>query len=210
MAANMILKRGFSVSSTLAAAQQSVKVPVQVHGVEGRYASALYTAAYKQKSLDAIEKDLSKVKGLYESSQKFKEFVLNPTIRANKRREAIQKITKELGVSKESANFIGVLAENGRLNKLEAVINSFETIMRAHKGELFVEITSAEKLSKKHEDALSDALKKFATQGQQLHVTFAVKPSIVGGLVVTIGDKYIDLSIASKIKKYTESLQTAI
>lgn len=72
MAANMILKRGFSVSSSLAAAQQSVKVPVQVHGVEGRYASALYTAAYKQKSLDAIEKDLSKVKGLYESSQKFK------------------------------------------------------------------------------------------------------------------------------------------
>ena len=30
----------------------------QVYGVEGRYASALYSAASKQKSLDAVEKDL--------------------------------------------------------------------------------------------------------------------------------------------------------
>ena len=146
-------------------------------------------------------------------------------MKAHKKRSAVQAISKNLGVSKETANLIDLLAENGRLSKLEAVINSFETIMRAHKGELFVEVTSAEvcsrfsflasqvhfqPLSKKHESALSDALQKFAKSGQKLHITFNTKPSIVGGLVVTIGDKYVDLSIASRIKKYTEALETAI
>lgn len=36
------------------------------------------------------------------------------------------------------------MAENGRLNKFEDVADSFETIMRAHRGEIFVQITSAE------------------------------------------------------------------
>jgi F-type H+-transporting ATPase subunit O len=31
---------------------------LQVHGVEGRYAAALYSAAHKQKSLEAVEKDM--------------------------------------------------------------------------------------------------------------------------------------------------------
>uniref|UniRef100_A0A7E4ZVZ4 Oligomycin sensitivity conferral protein n=1 Tax=Panagrellus redivivus TaxID=6233 RepID=A0A7E4ZVZ4_PANRE len=208
MAANMMLKRGLSMSSVVAA--QVVKTPVQVHGVEGRYASALYTAAYKQKSLETVEKDLQQVKNLYQSNKQFKEFVLNPTTKANARKAAVAAITKSLGVGNETSNLVTVLAENGRLAKLEAVINSFETIMRAHKGELFVEVTSAEPLAKKHTTALTDALSKFATSGQKLHVTFNVKPNIIGGLVVTIGDKYVDLSIASKIKKYTESLESAI
>lgn len=42
--------------------------------------------------------------------------------------------------------FVGVLAENGRLNKLKSVFSSFESIMRAYRGEVFVEVTSAEVL----------------------------------------------------------------
>lgn len=37
-----------------------------------------------------------------------------------------------------------MLAENGRLSNLQAVIASFETIMRAHRGEVAVDVVSAE------------------------------------------------------------------
>ncbi|VDL85024.1 unnamed protein product [Nippostrongylus brasiliensis] len=103
-----------------------------------------------------------------------------------------------------------LLAENGRLSRLEAVVSSYEHIMRAHRGELFVQVTSAEPLSKSHESALNDALHKMAKSGQKLNVTYAVKPSIMGGLIVTIGDKYVDLSIASRVKKLTETLVASV
>jgi len=36
-----------------------------------------------------------------------------------------------------------------------------------------------------------------------------VDPSIIGGLIVSIGDKYVDMSIATKVKLYTDVIQTA-
>lgn len=38
-----------------------LKPPIQVFGLEGRYATALYSAASKQKKLDQVEKELTRV-----------------------------------------------------------------------------------------------------------------------------------------------------
>jgi F-type H+-transporting ATPase subunit O len=37
-----------------------------------------------------------------------------------------------------------------------------------------------------------------------------VNPALLGGMIVNVGDKYVDMSLASKIKKYTEVLKTAV
>ncbi|ETN70087.1 hypothetical protein RB195_005474 [Necator americanus] len=203
-----MLKRSFSMSA--AAFSGLVKAPVAVHGIEGRYAAALYSAAHKQKNLEQVDKDLQKIKGIYQQDAKFKDFVRDPTLKGLKKKQAVLAIAQKLGLTKESTNFLGILAENGRLSKLEAVVASYEHIMRAHRGELFVQVTSAEPLSKSHESALSDALHKMAKSGQKLNVTYTVKPAIMGGLVVTIGDKYVDLSIASRIKKLKETLVASV
>ncbi|CAI2319148.1 unnamed protein product [Caenorhabditis sp. 36 PRJEB53466] len=205
-----IMKRGFSTSAALAKAQQLVKTPIQVHGIEGRYAAALYSAGHKQNKLDQIAADLNNVRAVYKDNKKFQEFILDPTLQAFKKKSVIEAVSNKLGLSKETGNFLGLLAENKRLNKLESVANSFESIMRAHRGELFVQVTSAEELSSSNQKALSDALSKIGKTGQKLTVKYAVKPAILGGLVVTIGDKYVDLSIASRVKKYKEALATAI
>ncbi|VDK60701.1 unnamed protein product, partial [Cylicostephanus goldi] len=181
-----------------------------VHGVEGRYAAALYSAAHKQKSLDKVDKDLQKLRDVYKQDKKFQEFVLDPTLKGAKKKEQVLSVAQKLGLCKESVNFLGLLAENGRLTKLEAVFDSFDQIMRAHRGELSVQVISAEPLSKQHESALNDALHKMAKSGQKLNVSYTVKPSILGGLIVNIGDKYVDLSIASRVKKLKETLIASV
>lgn len=57
---------------------------------------------------------------------------------------------------------------------------------------------------------LEAALKSFLKQGQKLLLTVKVDPAIIGGLVVSIGDKYVDMSIASKIKKYSDVITAAV
>jgi len=75
-----------------------------------------------------------------------------------KKKDAVEAVLKSQGVSQQTQNFCGiisiffltfvfltgVLAEGGRLNKLPGIVSSFETIMRAHRNELQVEVTSAE------------------------------------------------------------------
>ena len=39
---------------------------------------------------------------------------------------------------------------------------------------------------------------------------FQVDPSLIGGMVVSIGDKYVDMSMATKIKNYTNLIKQAI
>lgn len=54
------------------------------------------------------------------------------------------------------------------------------------------------------------ALGAFLKKGQTLNVTMNVDPSIIGGMLVSIGDKFVDMSIASKINKYTQVIQEAV
>lgn len=57
----------------------TLQPPIQVFGMEGRYATALFSAASKQKSLDAVEKDLVKFQVIKNKSfcfDKFESFFL--------------------------------------------------------------------------------------------------------------------------------------
>lgn len=73
MAARLFLKRGFSASAIVRQAQQEViRPPVQVYGVEGKYAAALYSSAVKSKKLDTLDKDFKSVHELYNSHKQFK------------------------------------------------------------------------------------------------------------------------------------------
>ena len=204
-----MLKRSFS-TSTISMAGQLIKAPTQTHGIEGRYASALYSASYKNKTLETVDKDLQTVRSILKENKKFEDFVRDPTLKAQKKKSTIAEIGQRLSLSKDTNNLLALLADNGRLNKLDAIIGSFESIMRAHRGELFVQVTSAETLGRQHESALNDALSKLVKSGQKVTITYTVKPDIIGGLIVNIGDKYVDLSIASRLKKYKETLHSAV
>lgn len=53
-------------------------------------------------------------------------------------------------------------------------------------------------------------LQKFLKSNETLQLTAKVDPALIGGMVVSIGDKYVDMSVASKVKKYTELISAAV
>lgn len=113
-----------------------MKPPVQIFGIEGRYATALYSAASKQKTLEAVEKDLVKFQTSLKTDIKLREFVENPTIKRKLKASALKTIAEKISMKPETGNLLQILAENGRLAKLDSVINAFKTIMAAYRGEV--------------------------------------------------------------------------
>ncbi|XP_037087029.1 LOW QUALITY PROTEIN: ATP synthase subunit O, mitochondrial-like, partial [Pollicipes pollicipes] len=175
-----------------------------------RYASALYSAASKSKSLDKVEKDLIEVQDLLKTDTMFRNFVLNPTLQKEAKRQAMEMVATKKKTADSTKNLLLLMAENGRLNKLDSVATSFRTLMAAHRGEVVCEVTTAKPLDAAGQKEVEATLKAFLKKGEVLKYSTKVDPAIVGGMVVTVGDKYVDMSIASRIKKYTEAISTAV
>ncbi|CRL01832.1 CLUMA_CG015153, isoform A [Clunio marinus] len=198
-----------NISST-SAVQQMIKPPIQVFGIEGRYATALFSAASKQKSLEAVEKDLVKFQSSMKQDPKLRDFIINPTIKRSLKADALNKVAAQVKFNPATGFLLEQLAENGRLMKLDAVINAFRLIMAANRGEIVCEVITAKPLDGAQRKELEAQLKKFIKPNEIIQLTAKVDPSIIGGMVVSIGDKYIDMSVASKVKKYTDLISVPV
>jgi len=204
MAFSSRLVRSFSTSSMQLAL---AKMPIQVYGLEGRYASALYSAAVKKQNLENTEKEIKKVQALYNSDKNFHAFVLDPTIKRREKKASLNNVLKKLGCSDVAQNFFATVAENGRLQKIDGIFKSFEKLMSAHRGEVVCEVITAKPIDEATLKEVTGALQGFIKSNQKLQVSTKVDPSILGGMVVSIGDKYVDMSVSTKIKQYTKIIE---
>lgn len=136
-----------------------VKPPLQIFGIEGRYACALYSAASKQKCLEAVEKDLISFQASIKKDPKLKDFVINPTIKRSLKASALKNAATQVKFSPATGFLLEVLAENGRLNRLEQIINAFKLIMSAHRGEVVCEVITAKPLEAAQRKDLEAQLK---------------------------------------------------
>lgn len=136
-----------------------MKPPVQVFGIEGRYACALYSAASKQKSLDAVEKDLTSLQASMKKDEKLRDLLINPTLKRSLKAVALREAAQKVNYNPATGFFLEQLAENGRLNKIDQIINAFKLIMSAHRGEVICEVTTAKPLEASQRKELESQLK---------------------------------------------------
>ncbi|POW20599.1 hypothetical protein PSHT_03377, partial [Puccinia striiformis] len=189
----------------------SKQPPIQLQGLSGKYASALYSAAIKkdEKTLSTVEKDLSSIQRVLSSKDgsTIKQFLHNPTLQASDRKKGLSDMMNKLGQPTElTKNFFDVLGENGRLYETEKVIDDFLNLMSAHRGEMTITITSAQPLESSLQSRLETSLKKStAAEAKTVRIKNVVKPTILGGLIVDFGDKTIDLSVLSRVNKMNAS-----
>ncbi|XP_026185963.1 ATP synthase peripheral stalk subunit OSCP, mitochondrial [Mastacembelus armatus] len=197
--------RQFS-TSVIRPVTKLVKPPIQVYGVEGRYATALFSAASKQNKLDQVEQELGKVSGLIRDP-KISSVVMNPHVKRSIKQKTFNDALAKAKVSPITLNLINVLADNGRLTLTGDVISAFGKMMSAHRGEVICSVTTAQPLDEPSLAELKVALKGFLQKGETIKLETKLDPSILGGMIVSIGDKYVDMSTKTKIQKLTKIIR---
>ncbi|MBZ3889377.1 ATP synthase subunit O, mitochondrial, partial [Sciurus carolinensis] len=186
-----------------------LKPPVQIYGIEGRYATALYSAASKQNKLEQVEKELLRVAQLLKEP-KVAASILNPYIKRSVKIKSLNDMTAKERFSPITANLISLLAENGRLDNTQGIISAFSTIMSVHRGEVPCTVTTASPLPEAILSELKTVLKSFLSQGQVLKLEVKTDPAIMGGMIVRIGEKYVDMSAKTKIQKLSRAMRESI
>jgi F-type H+-transporting ATPase subunit delta len=165
--------------------------------LSGRYATALFGLARDEKAIEAVSSSLATLKQALVESDDFRRLTTSPLVGRGEAKKTVALIAPMLDLDPITTKFLGVLAQNGRLFQIGAIIRAFSALAAQYRGEVTASVTSAHPLSADQIDALKAKLK---TQlGREVAVDLNVDPAILGGLIVKVGSRQIDGSIRSKL-----------
>ncbi|OMJ07999.1 ATP synthase subunit 5, mitochondrial [Smittium culicis] len=190
-------------------ATANVKAPLALHGIEGRYATALFQAAVAKNQLDKVETDLTKLSQQMSKNAKLNEVLSSPLAGKVVKEKVLNSFP---GLSETTSNFFNLLAENNRVNMIHEIIAEYSNLMKAHKGIVPVKVTTAAPLDNKSLNQIKDIVgsRNLVKNFKQLEIVNTVNPSIIGGMVVEFGDFTVDMSVSSKIAKLDKLLTDSI
>jgi F-type H+-transporting ATPase subunit delta len=168
-----------------------------------KYATAIFEIAKEEKNLDGYDKDLAKVRADVFSIPDAVKFFQNPLIPQPAKKDLLKRaFDKE--ISETVMNFLMLLVDKKRIGVFNEIYDIFTSLKNREQGILIADVTSAFPLSKKQQDQLTRKLSNLT--GRKVKVRPHKDTSILGGLIVKIGDKLIDGSAAGRLR----ALQTAM
>lgn len=171
----------------------------------GRYASALFDLARDQRQIESVSNSLDALNQALLDSKDFAELVGSPLVSRDSAGKAFAALAPQLSLDPITANFLGVLARNGRKSELRKVIRAYRRLAAEHRGETTAEVVTARPLNDDQLAALKQQLRTRA--GRDVSIDAAVDPDILGGIVVKLGSQQIDASIRTKLNRLASAMK---
>ncbi len=166
------------------------------------YAQAVFELAQASGKLPAWSRALSTLAAIANEDQ-IKGLIANPNIDEAQLIDLILSVAKDK-LDKENQNFVRTLAENGRLNLIAEISNSYEAFKAEAEKTVKAEVISAFKLNGEQTSKLEAALKK--RLGCEVKITSRVDTSIIGGAIIRAGDLVIDGSVSGQLERLASEL----
>ncbi len=176
-----------------------------ISGVAERYAGSLFELALESKSVESVERDLTRVEQLLAGSDDLKRLIESPVFSADDQFKAIAAVADKAGIKGLVGNFLRVVAKNRRLFAVPGMIRAYRRIAAEQRGEVSAEVTSAHALSAAQQNELKATLREVA--GKDVAVALTVDPSLLGGLIVKMGSRQIDTSLKTKLNSLKLALK---
>ncbi|MBQ2261691.1 MAG: F0F1 ATP synthase subunit delta [Loktanella sp.] len=174
-------------------------------GIAARYATAVFDLAKEGKAIDALQDDVAALQAAIETSADLRTLLTSPLYNRDEQGTAITAIAKQMNLSATTSNVLALLAAKRRLFVLPQMLAVLQDRLAAERGEITAEVTTAKSLTKTQTDKLAATLK--AQAGKTVIIKQTVDGSIIGGLIVKMGSRMIDTSIASKLNALQNTMK---
>lgn len=173
----------------------------------GRYATALFDLAEETGALDAVASDLARLAALIRGSADLTRLVRSPVFSREEQARAMDAILARLSVNPLTRKFIGLVAEKRRLFALLDMAAAYDALLAHKRGEIKARVTAAHPMNDAQTTALKDTLR--ATFRSEVKLEIAVDNRLLGGLIVKVGSRMIDSSLATKLNKLKLAIREA-
>ena len=170
--------------------------------IEG-YARGLFEIARAEGTIDEVEDELFRFARSYESSDELRNALSDEQIPASKRQAIVEDL---LGgkVTPTTTQLISMVVGSGRSRDLPAIVDKLVARASTAKNLEVAEVRTAVPLTADQETRLAAALAN--ATGTQVNLKVVVDPSVLGGLVATVGDTVIDGTVRTRIEQLKSRL----
>ena len=166
------------------------------------YAKAIFTAALDDGKHQAVAQDLALLSAVSQTRE-VASLIQDPQLSKEKIANTIIGLA-EGEVGDLSNKMLELLADNKRLNLIEAINVSYQELLEQHNKTSSILVNVADQPSEDNKKIIVEKL--LEEHGEGSNVEFSKDPSIMGGLSIKIGDETLDLSIRGKVKKLVNQL----
>jgi len=173
--------------------------------IAARYGAAIFGLAQEEKAVAALEKDLDALEEALGASADFNSMIRSPLLTREEQGAAIASLARALELSPVMTGGLGLMAAKRRLFVLPQLTEVLRRLIAAEKGEVTAEVAAAKALTRAQQDKLARALK--AAIGKTVKLDLSVDEGLIGGVVVKVGSKMIDSSIASRLANLRNAMK---
>ena len=166
------------------------------------YAKAVFSAALDAGTQTEVAEQL-KLLSVVSQTNEVSSLIEDPELSKEKIAKTIIDIT-EGEIGELAKKLLELLAENKRLNLIEAINSGYQELLEQHNKTSSIIVNVANQPSDDNKKAIVEKL--LAAHGEGSNIEFSEDPSIMGGLSIKIGDETLDLSIRGKVKKLVNQL----
>jgi F-type H+-transporting ATPase subunit delta len=171
--------------------------------VATRYAKSLIDLAKEQNTLEVIKADISSFQRTLDSSIALQSLLKNPVVNLGDKIAILRKIFAP-SFNKTTMSFFEIIVRKNRSNIMETIAEAFIDQFNEYNNIISATVKTAHPI----DDRITTEVMQFIQKqsGKKVALNKIVDPSLIGGLVIQIGDNLYDASIAGKLNKVKQNL----
>jgi F-type H+-transporting ATPase subunit delta len=173
-----------------------------------RYAKALIDLAQEQNALEKVKDDMGLFLRTLKANPELNAVLSNPIVSHSKKVSILAEVFGNR-VDRVTIMFFNIMVNKGRGEVLYTTANEFINLYDIKNHITNARVVTAAPLSAENKQKMLDDVQQAI--GGTVKLADKVDPSLIGGFVLTVGDRQVDTSIASSLKRMKkEFAQSAI
>ncbi len=169
-----------------------------------RYATALYELAHESGAVDPIGKGLADFASAWASSEELRNVFENPQFGHEAKTKLVQTLAERIGAPPLLKNALLMLSDRRRLKHIGEIAEAYTRISERRSGSVRAEIVTASKLPDSYYAELVKRLEQ--TTGKKVVLVRREDPSLIGGVVTTVGGRVFDGSLKNRLRELRAKL----
>jgi len=178
-----------------------------ISNISKRYARAFFEIANEEKQIEPYYNEINQFASIVSENKSLKDFLANPIFEQANKKDVIDNIISKLKLSKMTVSFLRLLVDKKRIDILEDIVICYRQLMDETLKKVRVNVKTAFPLSDESKSFISANLEK--TLGKKVDMTVEEDSTLLGGVVIGVGDTLYDGSIKNQLNNMRNLLGEA-